>query len=795
MAKLYGEIASSALMTFDKSFARANGQPLDSTEIYYSYESAQEYAAGAGAYIGQKIVVIEDGVITHYSIEDTNGTLKELGSKPVGDGLTISISDDGKISLANIPDVEKDGEGNDISATYNAVLVNGKLTWVKPSTTTVEGLSDLITALTGRVDTAEKDIDTLQETVGRAAKPESSEGAGDAVDASGLFKIISDEEIRAKAAENALDVKIGKSSSGTVEDGDFVAATGLIADIENIQNIKADISYVDDEIEGLTDAISKLNHFTTKIVTSVDEIIETGILYLIKDENIVGVDKYNEYLYINEEAVLIGDTTTNLSDYYTKNQVDGVIDIETTAREALENRVKILEDVDNATQAELNSYKEEVTTSLNEKANKATTLSGYGITDAYTIDQIDDLLEGISAGSSESAASVNTKLEQYKTSNDNRVETIETKLATVEENSEKNIVEAIQVNGVDLEVDSTNRSVNITPINLGVYTTSEVDDKIMPISDVANEAKATAEINASNITVLQESVEVIDGIVNKNSEDIASLVVKVAVENGKVGTLETIVAGKADSSTLITLSEKVDTNEENIVDLSSRIEINETAITNINETLGNKIDSVDVYTKTEINNITGVIAEGKTLVQMIEEAQAVATYDDTQIKADINTNAINIQNNTDAIAILNSDDKTIGSVDYKIAQEVAKILNDNDSSDIDTLNEIAAWITSDTTGAAKMNADIVSNTAAITKLNGDVNTSGSVLAMIAENIPKIATIEIAGIVKASTAENGISVAEDGSMSVNSVNVNRLVQTEGETLVINGGSANTANTDI
>ena len=50
MAKLYGEIASSALMTFDKSFARANGQPLDSTEVYYSLAAAQEYAAGAGAY-------------------------------------------------------------------------------------------------------------------------------------------------------------------------------------------------------------------------------------------------------------------------------------------------------------------------------------------------------------------------------------------------------------------------------------------------------------------------------------------------------------------------------------------------------------------------------------------------------------------------------------------------------------------------------------------------------------------------------------------------------------------------
>jgi hypothetical protein len=47
MAKLYGEILSSALMTFDKSFARANGQPLDASEVYYSLTEAQKYATEA----------------------------------------------------------------------------------------------------------------------------------------------------------------------------------------------------------------------------------------------------------------------------------------------------------------------------------------------------------------------------------------------------------------------------------------------------------------------------------------------------------------------------------------------------------------------------------------------------------------------------------------------------------------------------------------------------------------------------------------------------------------------------
>ena len=201
MAKLYGEIAAKALLTLDKSFARANGQPLDASEVYYSLAAAQEYAATAQAYIGQKIVVIEDGVVTHYSVEDTAGTLKELGAKPVADGTTVAIGEDGKITLANITDTEASG-------TYNAVLVNGKLTWVKPSETTVEGLSDLIQALTGRVTTAEGEIDALQAAVGVASKPESAEGADDAVVATGLFKAIEDEEARALSAEQALGERI-----------------------------------------------------------------------------------------------------------------------------------------------------------------------------------------------------------------------------------------------------------------------------------------------------------------------------------------------------------------------------------------------------------------------------------------------------------------------------------------------------------------------------------------------------------------------------------------------------------
>ena len=46
-----------------------------------------------------------------------------------------------------------------------------------------------------------------------------------------------------------------------------------------------------------------------------------------------------------------------------------------------------------------------------------------------------------------------------------------------------------------------------------------------------------------------------------------------------------------------------------------------------------------------------------------------------------------------------------------------------------------------------------------------------------------------GGVKSSSAENQVAVDGNGIMEVNSLNVNKLVQTAGDTLILNGGSAN------
>lgn len=52
----------------------------------------------------------------------------------------------------------------------------------------------------------------------------------------------------------------------------------------------------------------------------------------------------------------------------------------------------------------------------------------------------------------------------------------------------------------------------------------------------------------------------------------------------------------------------------------------------------------------------------------------------------------------------------------------------------------------------------------------------------------VATQELSGIVKSSTETNSISVQEDGKMEVNDINVNKIVQDLGDTLLLASGDS-------
>lgn len=83
MAKIQKEFNT---MGLPMNITRGNPIPIDSTEIWYSFEEAQAYArSDATAYVGQIIRVVDEaaGSVTAYLITDIDGDLQNLSDSQI----------------------------------------------------------------------------------------------------------------------------------------------------------------------------------------------------------------------------------------------------------------------------------------------------------------------------------------------------------------------------------------------------------------------------------------------------------------------------------------------------------------------------------------------------------------------------------------------------------------------------------------------------------------------------------------------------------------------------------------
>ena len=149
---------------FPLNFRRGNPNPLDNSSVWASLAEAQNYAAtDPVAYVGQVLTVVDNanGVATVYAIQDEAGTLKKVGTSPVGDESTITVAEDGTVSLFGVAGLEltrTEEDGSTTKINYQPLLVDGKLTWVEPSATTVEGLATEIEGIKTRLSAVETTV-------------------------------------------------------------------------------------------------------------------------------------------------------------------------------------------------------------------------------------------------------------------------------------------------------------------------------------------------------------------------------------------------------------------------------------------------------------------------------------------------------------------------------------------------------------------------------------------------------------------------------------------------------------
>lgn len=151
-------------LDFAVAFSRQTAFPLDAKSYFESLELAQAAAATAQEagssetvyYFGQTIAVVENSKATLYVIQPDK-SLKEVGGNiAINENVFTKTND--KLDLVGFA-----------GAVAGAQLVkgaDGKLSWVKPDTTTVEGLSTSVTALEHTVNGYTDDDGVVHEGLG-----------------------------------------------------------------------------------------------------------------------------------------------------------------------------------------------------------------------------------------------------------------------------------------------------------------------------------------------------------------------------------------------------------------------------------------------------------------------------------------------------------------------------------------------------------------------------------------------------------------------------------------------------
>lgn len=273
-------------LDFAVSFNRLTAFPLDAKSYFESLESAQAAAAtaeGAGSsnttyYYGQQVAVVEDGVATLYVIQPDK-TLKEVGGK-IAINENVFVKDtEGKLDLLGFADA--------VAGAQLVKSTDGKLSWVKPDTTTVEGLSTAVEGL-------KTDVASLRADVGKAAQGETA--------ATGLFKEVSD--IKDSLAQQATTIE-GKADKATT-----LAGYGITDAFTKTETNTA-----------IQTAISQSGHaqfVKVEAVPTVEE-AEANKLYLVYNET---TQHYDIYAKVDNAVELLDDTTVDLTNYYKKDEVN-----------------------------------------------------------------------------------------------------------------------------------------------------------------------------------------------------------------------------------------------------------------------------------------------------------------------------------------------------------------------------------------------------------------------------------------------------------------------------------------
>lgn len=532
-----------------------------------------------------------------------------------------------------------------------------------------------------------------------------------------------------KTRISALETAVGDEESGLVKDvADLGARMDAIeGDVDDINAKIGEVAADKTVVQMIEDA---------QAAATYDDTALAGRVSAIEGDYLKAADKT-----ALETAISDGDAQT-LAD--AKEYVDGL-------NANMDTRVKAIED-DHLVAADKTNLESAIATAKSEAIAEAVAqVLGEGVDEKYdTLVEVANWILSDTTSSAELVAKVNAIESDYlksadKTELQGEIDALETLVGTLPEGA--------------------------TSATVVAYIQEVVDG--LKISDYAKLADLNALIE--RVVTLEGKAhehankDVIDGITAEHvaawdaAEQNAKTYAdenKVTKEDGKSLIADTLIAKLEGIETGAQVN-KVETVDETYFGLTDRhltlLDLTMDKVTGLQDALDTKANNgttlaeygiTDAYTKTETEGRIQEVLDGlsDTSETAASVAQALETYK--------TSNDARVQVVEDALA-------------NKVDAVEGKGLSTNDLTD-DLL--------------AKLNesqANVIES----------VSVAGTLLEVVEKKVEiPVATADAHGVVKSSADENKVAVAEDGTMEVNSLNVNKLVQADGEYLVMNCGNA-------
>ena len=385
-------IESKNLLVWVKAMSRGQALPLDASEIHGSLAEAQEYAKSPIAYSGQTIKALqEDGKYHEYILQPSDGgyTLEEAGAVSPSDLKQYVVVD------TKLPEDGQEQGVIYIETTTNTGSIWDGAKWVKvfkDVDAEIKAIQSDITevqasllekaplanpAFTGAV-TVDGDTVAVKSYVDGLIA-----GLGEGITVPGVVDSTHPLPEDYKAGQTFRVAEAGTYAGQKCEVGDLIM---VIADYNADGASNADFLVIQSNIDG---AIT-----STAETTTVGEIVvfDSVTGKVIKGSS-VNISSLN-------------DAIAKAHEHANKTQLDSYDKTQTELLEAAKGEAQGLVD----------TAKGELQGKIDGKADKATTLQGYGITDAYTTTVIDEKLKTITENlnTKVTAAEVDSKINEAK---------------------------------------------------------------------------------------------------------------------------------------------------------------------------------------------------------------------------------------------------------------------------------------------------------------------------------------------------------------------------------------------